>query len=379
MNRHFEGTSANIVVGALLLLIGTFLVQQVRQRGQHDFMAFYLGGEVAASGQIAHIYDKPVYQPLITQLRNEGERMSPFDAHYFIRPAFEAFLYIPFTWLSYRLASTLALAGNLGLLGMLVWKLPVWLAVPPAIRPVVRIALAVFYPFLWSVLLGQDTLLLTLLVGYALSRNVVGGDAAAGCLIGLCAWKPNLIALLPFGLMAARRWRMAICCLATSSAFLAVSFGLVGVRGFRQWVQLVQAPSSDITPSLMGNIRALNIHFGPAFAAIALALTMVCLCIVLRHGSFSDKMSASLLAALLISPHTYWQDYSLAAVIALHGLSPVARVAFLLPWPYLYGRKDELPMILISLSYLVALGVKLAFRPAPDLGAGSGIRKIVEV
>jgi hypothetical protein len=90
-------------------------------------------------------------------------------------------------------------------------------------------------------------------------------------------------------------------------------------------------------------------------------------------------MSASLLAALLISPHTYWQDYSLAAVIALHGLSPVARVAFLLPWPYLYGRKDELPMMLISLSYLVALGVKLAFRPAPDLGAGSGIRKIVEV
>jgi hypothetical protein len=379
MNRHFEGTSANIVVGAVLLLIGTSLFQQVRQRGQHDFMAFYLGGEVAASGQIAHIYDKPVYQPLIAQLRNEGERMSAFDANYFIRPAFEAFFYVPFTWFSYRVASTMALVGNLGLLGILVWKLPIWLAVPSAIRAAVRIGLAVFYPFLWSIMLGQDTLLLTILIGYAFSRNVVGGDAAAGFIIGLCAWKPNLIGLLPFGLMAARRWSMAICCLMTSSALLALSFGLVGLRGFRQWVLLVQAPSSDITPSLMGNIRALSIHFGLVFAAIALAVTFVCVYIVLRHGSFADKMSASLLAALLISPHTYWQDYSLAAVVAMLGINPAARLVLLLPWPYLYNRKDELPMIFISLSYLIALGVKQALRSAPDLEARSAIREIAEV
>jgi hypothetical protein len=378
MKRHFEGTSANLVVTALLLLIGAFLVRQANQRGQHDFMAFYLGGEVAASGQIARIYDKPVYQPLIAQLRNEGERMSPFDAHYFIRPAFEAFFYVPFAWFSYRLASTLALVGNLGLLGVLVWKLPIWFAVSAPVRPAVRVALAVFYPFLWSILLGQDTLLLTLLVAYAFSRNVVGGNAAAGCVIGLCAWKPNLIGLLPFGLMAARRWRMAVCCLATSSGLLVLSLGLVGVSGFHQWLQLVQAPSSDITPSLMGNIRALRMHFGLVFAAIALALTIVCFYLVLRHGSFSDRVSASLIAALLVSPHTYWQDYSLAAVIAMLGVSPLARVVLLLPWPYLYPHKDELPMIFISLGYLIALGVKQALRPAPDLAGRSGIRGMAE-
>jgi Glycosyltransferase family 87 len=379
MKKHFEGTLANIVVVALLLLVETSIFQPVRQKGQHDFMAFYLGGEVAASGQIARIYDKPVYQPLIAQLRKEGERMSALDAHYFIRPAFEAFFYIPFTWCSYSQAATLALIVNLGLLSILVWKLPIWFAVPAAICPAARMALAVFYPFLWSIQLGQDTLLLALLVGYAFSRNVVGGDPAAGCIIGLCAWKPHLIALLPFGLMAACRWRMAICCLATSSALLGLSFGLVGVTGFHQWVQLVQASSSDITPSLMGNIRALSIHFGLVFAAIALALTMVSFYLALRHGSFPDKMSASLIAALLVSPHTYWQDYSLAAVIAMLGLSPVARIVFLLPWPYLYSRKDELPMIFISLSYLIALGVKQAFRPAPDLVARSAIRRIADV
>ncbi len=42
-----------------------------------------------------------------------------------------------------------------------------------------------------------------------------------------------------------------------------------------------------------------------------------------------DKISASLLAALLISPHTYWQDYSLTAVVAMLGVSPPARVVLL--------------------------------------------------
>jgi hypothetical protein len=366
MNKYLEGKAANIVVGLLLLVIEILLFRHVRQWGQHDFMPFYLGGKLAASGQIARIYDKPAYQPLIAQLRNEGERMSRFDAHYFIRPAFEAFFYIPFTWFSYSQAATLALIGNLGLLGILVWKLPIWLAVPSARRPVLRLALAIFYPFLWSIVLGQDTLLLTLLVGYALSPDVVGGDAGAGVAIGLCAWKPNLMGLLPFALMASRKWRMALYSLATGAILLALSFALVGARGFRQWIQLVQAPSSDITPYLMGNIRALNIHFGLIFAGVALVLTIGCLYMVLRYGSLSDKISASLLAALLISPHTYWQDYSLTAVIAILGVSPLAQIVLLFPWPYLYNRKDALPMIFIALSYLVALGAKQAFRPLPD-------------
>ena len=117
----------------------------------------------------------------------------------------------------------------------------------------------------------------------------------------------------------------------------------------------------------MGNIRALDIHFGLAFAGIALLLTVVSFCIVLRRGSFSDRLSAALLAGLLISPHTYWQDYSLAAIIAMLTPNPAVQAVLLLPWPYLYPRKDELPMIFISLTYLIVLGAKLTFGPLRDL------------
>jgi len=351
----------------VILLFGTLLFQRLWLAGQHDFMPFYLGAKLAGAGQVARIYDESAYQPLIAQLRKQGERMSPYDAHYFIRPAFEAFFYIPFTWFPYREASLLALLGNLGLLGILVWKLPVWFAVRPSVRPFLRCALAVFYPFLWSVSVGQDTLLLTLFAAAALLLETKGRHAAAGAALGLCVWKPHLIWLLPLALLSARRWRMAAYSVGVGSGLMALSFGLVGPAGFRQWLALVRAPSSDIKPFEMGNIRALDIHYGLWVAAIAIALTIICFYTVLRHGAFSEKVSAAILTALLVSPHTYWQDYSLAAMVAMLTDNTAVRILLLLPWPFLYSGRDELPMVFIALACMTALGARNAHLRARSL------------
>jgi hypothetical protein len=57
----------------------------------------------------------------------------------------------------------------------------------------------------------------------------------------------------------------------------------------------------------------------------------------------------------------------------LLGSSPASRLLLLLPWPYHYSRQDELPMIVISLSYLIFLAVKQAFGPQPDCEIASGV------
>lgn len=355
---------ATVVV---ILLFGVLLFQRLRLGGQHDFMPFYLGAKLASTGQIARIYDESAYQPWIAELRRQGERMSRYDAHYFIRPAFEAFFYIPFTWFPYREASLLALLGNFGLLGILVWKLPVWFAVRPPVRAVLRCALAVYYPFLWSMSVGQDTLLLTLLVACALLLESNGHGAAAGVALGLCVWKPHLIWLLPLALLSARRWRMAAYSLGVSFGLMALSFGLVGLAGFRQWLVLVQAPSSDIKPFEMGNIRALNIYCGPWVAAIAIVLTIACFYTVLRQGAFSQKVSAAILTALLVSPHTYWQDYSLVAIVAMLTDNTAVRILLLLPWPFLYPGRDLLPMIFVALGCMTGLGARIVHVRARSL------------
>ena len=201
-----------------MLLIGAIFLSPRRNTRPPDFLPFYLAGKLAAAGQIAQIYHKAAYQPWIAELRASGEQMSSVDAHYFIRPAFQAFFYVPFSWFSYPVASWLALLMNVVLLGVLVWKLPVWFSVPPSIR----VLLAGFMPFLWSIGIGQDTLLLTLLVAYSLHAASRGREVLGGILLGLCVYKPHLVWAMPLALLAGGGWKMASSFLATASALGAV-------------------------------------------------------------------------------------------------------------------------------------------------------------
>jgi hypothetical protein len=66
----------------------------------------------------------------------------------------------------------------------------------------------------------------------------------------------------------------------------------------------------------------------------------------------------------------------LASVIVLPGTNRPAQLALLLPWPYFYARKDLLPIIFLSLCYLVFLAMKDAFRHQSDFEKESGIPEI---
>lgn len=313
-------------------------------------MPFYFAGKLAAGGQVAHLYDKAAYQPLIEDLRSTGERMNPIDAHYFIRPAFEAYYYIPFGLFSYRTAVALQVAVNLALLGALIWKLPVWFPLPGWFR----ICLLCFLPFLWSVGIGQDTLPITLIAAWALYRARTGDPMLPGILLGLCAYKPHLIWAMPIALLAAGKRRMPLATIATGGALAAISLALVGPAGVRQYLKLLEAPSTDFMPHIMGNVRALGLQYGPAAALAAAVLTLAGFALILWRGILVEKFSAAILTALLLSPHTYWQDYSLAAIVAAVGVYRILPFFVLLPWPHFYPRKDMLPWIFLSLLWFAA-------------------------
>ncbi len=332
-----------------MIAIGLTFLKPLRQTRPPDFMPFYFAGKLAASGQIAQIYHRPAYQPLIAELRATGERMHPLDAHYFIRPAFQAYFYIPFTLFSYPAASRLAIGVNLVLLAVLIWKLPAWFPVPVAVRP----WMAGFMPFLWSIGIGQDTLLLTLLIAYSLHLAGKGHDLQAGLLLGLTVYKPHLVWLLPLALLASGRRKMVGCFLAVASSLAALSFAAVGRAGVREYLELVQRPSSDHLPETMGNVRALGLQWGATAGVAAALLAVACFGIVLLKGSWHARTAAALFTALLLSPHTYWQDYSLAALAALLLGHSVGLYLLLLPWPYFYPRGDMVPWTLLALGFLI--------------------------
>jgi hypothetical protein len=357
-------------LAAFLLLVN---LRRLLDYPPPDFLAFYLGGKMAAGGHIAQVYDKAAYRPYIAELRDSGVRMNDkHDAHYFIRPAFQAFLYAPFALLPYRAASRLAILCNLVLLGLLAWKLPVWFGVR-TYRTALRVALVVFYPFMWSLSVGQDTLLLTLILAWSLRLEATGREGAAGLVLGLACFKPHLVVLVPAALWISGRRRMTVGFASTAGLLGAAWVAMVGIDGIRAWAGIIREPSSDIAPHVMGNLRAMAIYLGTPAAVAAAVVAAAALAAILWAGSFTDRFCAVLAAALLASPHTYWQDYSVMSLVALLSPMPV-RLAVFVPWPYLYSRLDMLPAIfgvLLWLGWTAGRSVRGRLRREAAVPAGA--------
>jgi len=318
-----------------------------------DLPQFYFAAKLIRAGKISLLYDKSAYVPLNAELAKSDPLAAKYST-YFNRPAFEAPLFLPLAFLSYRAAGILVLIVNFGLLALLVWRIPKWLYAPRDSR----IWLFVFMPFLHSIAFGQDTLLLTLLVAFGLHLLLDKQDIPSGAVLALAVFKPHLLCAVPFALIAGKKWKALCSFMFTAGALALVSFTIVGIRGIRNWAELLRAPSTDAVPLLMGNLRALGLHCGTAAAFAAASWALACFVIALRYSPFLDKFAAALLAGLLFSPHTYLQDYSLAAIIGLIALYPGTKYLLLLPWPYFYPFTDLLPFILLGLACLTCLAAR---------------------
>jgi|GEM_PF-3036806 len=320
-----------------------------------DYMQFYMVGRMAAAGDIAKIYDKAAYEPLVRELRSQGERIGDYP---FNRPSFEAFASIPLSWFSYRTALLLVFVGNLAAFGLLVWKLPIWFGAPAWTRP----CLLIFTPFLYNIALGQDVLLLALLVAYSLRQMLLGRDRLAGILLGLCCFKPHLVWLLPLAPLVAGRRRALWSFAGTAGALAALSIAAIGKRGLRDWILLLRSPFSDYMPETMCNWRGLARHSGPALAVVAAIFILGSLVIILCQASQTEKFSGTLVTGLLLSPHTYHYDYALLAVAAVATPLSSVRVLLLLPWSYFHELTNPLPWIALALIWLASTTVSLLRR-----------------
>ncbi|MFN7934504.1 MAG: glycosyltransferase family 87 protein [Bryobacteraceae bacterium] len=321
-----------------------------------DFPQFYFAAQLVAAGKIHLLYDTSTYQPLI-----EAAGLPPGAASvYFNRPAFAALLFWPLSWFSFTTAKAVFVAINVALWSVLLWKLPIWLKAPAHLR----VWMICFLPFVTSAGLCQDTLLITLLLAYVFFVAIDRNEFLAGAILSLCLLKPHLLVFLPVVLFLHRRHRTLLSFLA-SGAFLGIfSLSLTGVHGFQQWTQLLAAPTTDLLPQLMGNLRALYIQSGPYTTAAAAAISISCSFFVLRHGTYSEVLSTCILLTLLLGPHVYPQDYSLVAIIALSTNNPSIRYGILLPWYYFAPNWSFLPVIWLSVACIAITAWRYTPRPS---------------
>lgn len=324
-----------------------------------DFASFYFAGRLAGSGRISQLNHKPAYEPLLAEMRAHHEVLRPRQSYYFLRPAWVAFLYVPYSWLPYRTASLVAIAVNVLLLGVFVWKAPLWFPFPDFFGVgLFRALLCMFVGFRAAIGHGQDTMILVLLLAYGLHLTFQNRQIQAGIALALCSFKPHLIFALPLALLASGKRKTLYSFLAAGSALAAFSLAALGPQGVREWIALLRDPSTNYLPGTMANIRAVVIHFGWPVGAAGVVVVLAAFGFILRRGSFADQVAAALIVAPLLSPHNQRYDLSLLAIVALLAGHAAPRYILLLPWLNFYPRLDLLPMAFGSMVYLVYLAAK---------------------
>src|SRR5947207_5981022 len=140
----------------------TFFPQALR--GHADFRQLYVAGYMVRTGHRTQLYDYAAQTYFQNTLVSNDERALPF-----IRPAYQALMFVPFSLLPYRTAYLGFLLLNVLLLALAFLILQprlrglscVWPGLPPAL-------FLGFYPVALALILGRDSILLLALLAAAL-------------------------------------------------------------------------------------------------------------------------------------------------------------------------------------------------------------------
>jgi Glycosyltransferase family 87 len=231
--------------------------------GGADFRQLYAAGYMARSGHSRQLYDYDSQRRFQNQVVSQTDLALPF-----IRPAYEAVLFVPLSLLPYRAAYFTWLAINLALLAICyrllfpkmedLYHIYRWL--PAAI-------FLGFLPIAAALIQGQDSIFLLTLLTVALVLLERGKEVSAGLLIGLGLFKFQIVIPMALMFLIWRRFRLMAGFAVTASIGTLVSLWVVGFSGFAAYVRalitmgvgLVREPHEVNKPvaNLMANLHGL--------------------------------------------------------------------------------------------------------------------------
>jgi len=312
----------SFIAGALFLAsaVGVALAPFTHraQIENSDFINFYAGASIVHSGDGAKLYQQDTQR---AELRSVLGRNS---IQYFLHPPFEAAAFAPLASLSIERAFVVWTAINVAALALLP------LVLMPCIplvsrRPYLGLLGFFFLPVLVALTLGQDSILLLLVVSLSYLLMHKKMDVAAGLVLALASIKfQYLIVLMPL-LLISRKLRMVAGLGLGCVGLASVSALITGWRGFSNYFGFVHAidvqggPGAP-NPALMVNVRGFlagtgwaphSLVYAAAGAAVLFGLAVVCA----RTAPVTKKnglvFAVYIAVALTAAPYAHFPDMTL--------------------------------------------------------------------
>ena len=327
-----------LALGVMAFLIGIHLWTWVFMLptflgGRADFRQLYTAGYMVRTGHARELYNYD------SQLRFQNEIVSRADIPLpFIRPAYQALLFAPFSWLRYRTAYLVFLAANLVLLGISSRLLRPFMDSLAEIYRWLPAAMFLGYlPVAAALMQGQDSiLLLTLLLAAAVSLEQ-NRELTAGALVGLGLFKFQIVLPIALLFLIWRRWRFSAGFAISATAAGSASIWLVGLAQARIYVRSLVAMGASLTPradllrypipvAAMANLRGLIFGLAggriPALwiQATTIVLSGVVLSLVAgwafreRGGKGSNALLLAITASSVVSYYLLIHDLSVLLI-----------------------------------------------------------------
>jgi glycosyl transferase family 87 len=310
-----------IAVAFILFFIsasGILLTLPLARTGHVDFRHLYTAGYMVRVGQAADVYDYGLYERFQNELVGPAAGALPFN-----HLAYEALVYVPFSFLTYRHAYFAFLAANLLILAAAIRIVrplfsplaQVWSLLPVAI-------VGCFLPVAIALIEGQDSIiLLALFAGSCLAAHRQQ-DLKAGVLLGMTLFKFQYVLPIVLLFFVWKRWRFLAGFAISGVAVVGVSAWLTGLSGLVTYGRTILAMSAKYSSANgllygihldgMPNLRGLAFMFTRGSVSATHWIVLVCSALVMTWGALKGpSLPGALLAALLVSYHQVIADTSL--------------------------------------------------------------------
>jgi len=350
----------------LLLFLGVkFLLFPSGLTERMDFRQLYSAGYQARTdaGNLYHYENQKAVQDALV---SKAEGLLPF-----IRPAYEALLFVPLSYLPYRSAYLCFLGFNMLLLLACFFSCRSEFSHPGTFaQPRPGLQLLVFFPVVVAILQGQDSILL--LLGFCLAYRGLerGRPGLAGALLGLLMFKFQVTIPLAVFLLFRYLSLSFFAGLTSGTAFVcALSIVTVGWKGFVSFGRVLLLTNSaslaqgapngvlGVVPRAMPNLKGLlsamamgRVSGGVIFMVTILLSALIGALLIQRLRSRKPGLETSfalaVTGAVLLSYYLHLQDFSVLLVPL--GLMATARNPLL-------GRANRLlylaPPLLVMLGH----------------------------
>jgi Glycosyltransferase family 87 len=303
-----------------------------------DLRIFMTGVDMVRSGQGKRLYQFDAQEKTQVRLYPEtrGSGLLPFN-----HLAYELLFYWPVSGLSYRMALIAWALANLGFLFLIAWLLaPDGRSLNLTTGTPLVLYLLAFYPVMYVLGEGQDSIVFLLLVVLSLRSLDRGWIFLAGLLLALACFKFHLALMIVFFVFLLRGKWHGLAGFATGAVVVGgISLALVGPAIFHDYMTMLRRQELmtpwGFIPWFMPNVRGFLQWWLARWLDAGLILPVVFMSsavvgvvaawFVLRKGALGDKTvrgkangdesmvySLAILTTLLVSYHLHMQDLTLA-------------------------------------------------------------------